>query len=83
MFPSVSIDAPMDARDSWQATKNYQIMMFTLFFLLSVFFTVSGWVVLKLSVPNVLANIASILAIVFSVNALSEAYKTIMERIEL
>jgi len=83
MFPSVSIDAPMSAKESWKATENYQVMMFTLIFLFSVFFTTLGWFASKLSVPGLLVDIFSIVAIVFFVGALSEAYKIIMAKIEL
>jgi len=78
MFPSVAVGKPMNARDSWQATKNNQIIMIAVVFLFSSFFSALEWVMAKLGVPAVLIEVFSLFTIVFLVGALSEAYKAIM-----
>jgi len=68
----------MNARDSWQATKNNQIIMIAVVFLFSSFFSALEWVMAKLGVPAVLIEVFSLFTIVFLLGALSEAYKAIM-----
>ena len=83
MFPSIAIDAPMNARASWQATKDKQLMMFAVVFLFSVFFDGVGWVLTKIGLPVILVQLFYLITMVFLVGALSEAYKKILTQIEI
>ena len=83
MFPSIAIDVPMNARASWQATKEKQLMMFAVVFLFSVFFDGVGWVLTEIGLPVILVQMFYLITTVFLVGALSEAYKKILTQIEI
>jgi len=86
VFPSIAIDAPMNVYASWQATSNYQLVMFTIVFVYSAFFWFLEWGLVALFKPEgvyvVLFDIFSLLTVVFTVAALSETYRQIMQDIE-
>ena len=78
IFPSIAIDAPMNARASWQATSEYQLVMFTVVFVFACVFTLVEYGIFRIFKSSVLVDLFSVITIIFLVGALSEAYKTIM-----
>ena len=78
IFPSIAIDAPMNARASWQATSKYQLVMFTVVFVFASVFTLVEYGIFRIFKSSVLVDLFSVITIIFLVGALSEAYKTIM-----
>jgi len=81
IFPSIAIDAPMRARASWEATSNYQLLMFTVVFVFSVFISAIEIGLSRTLVPELLIGLFSIITVIFLVGTLSEAYRTIMNEI--
>jgi len=81
IFPSIAIDAPMTARASWQATRDYQILMFLVVFVFSLLFTGIEFILSKAFDSNTVMSVFSSLTVVLVVGVLSEAYKVIMNEL--
>jgi hypothetical protein len=79
VFPSIAIGEKMDFKDSWDATKNHKLMMFTAVVLFPMGIELFSYLLSLIPGLNYLADFFLIFTIVFVVAALSVAYKIVME----
>lgn len=78
VFPSIAIGGDVDLKDSWNATKNHKLMMFSAVVLFPVLIgVIEYFLVLIPGIGNVV-SVFSVFTMIFIVAALSVAYKIAM-----
>ena len=79
-FPSIATDQDIRISDSWNATKNYQVLMFVVVGIFPLIISIPEYIIT--AIPNetlylFISNIFSLVTMVFIVAALSESYRLI------
>ncbi len=79
VFPSIAIGERMDFKDSWIATKDHQLMMFSAVILFPLVIGAFEYFLSLVPGLSYLADFLSIFTVVLVVAALSVAYKIVIE----
>lgn len=80
VFPSIATDSPLSISDSWSATQGHKVLMLVVVAVFPITLSIPELVIAR--IPSVefsiiVANILSLVAMVFIVAALSESYRLI------
>ena len=79
VFPSIAIGETMDFKDSWKATKNHKLMMFTVVAFFPMLIVIIEILLSLIPGLNYLVGLLSIFTIILMISTLSAAYKLVME----
>ncbi|MEJ2743694.1 MAG: hypothetical protein P8176_14785, partial [Gammaproteobacteria bacterium] len=79
VFPSIAIGEDIGLKDSWEATKNYKLMMIVVVVLFPLILRLLEETLKLLPGMFWIGFLTSPLTIIFVVSSLSSAYKIVME----
>lgn len=80
VFPAIATDDPMSFKESWNATRNHQLLMLIIVIIFPLGLSIPETILMNIPHTRILVNILSVVTYIFGVAALSVAFQVIKEK---